>query len=1284
MVLERALQDDPTQINLRRALIRLWIDAGRFEEAKAQLESIRQTNPGDADLPFLMGQCEEGLTNYEPAAAYYAQACELQPDRVEVFLRRSQLLRDKLRATERADGVIRAMVEHNPQSSDAQLAAARYYTQSNRWNEADSRLQIVLTLQPEPEATVYLWAADVAIARGEHHNALGRLRNGLQNHPENTSLRLTLARLALQLGYRNDALECLQPLTESFPSQPDDLVRLCGLLIDLDQFEKAAAAIDRLRGNAASAIIAFLQAHFLVKQEAWGQARVLLTEAIPALAVPEWRLQANLLLGQCQERLGNSDGAWSAYGNALQVNRRNVPALLGRAAAFVRMRRLDEAISGYRLAVQDNIELSLPLARLLILRNLQLAAMAREWTEVDRLFDGLPKHLQNSTDAIVARAELLSAKGQHTEAATVLDAARQNHADKLELWIASAELAASHGRADDASRLLGDACARFTDRIEPVLTRVRLATRQPLEVARQELESLESESARFGPAEQNRLLAALGDGYLQLGDMAAAVKIWKHLATRAPKDLGVRVQLFGAASQSADESEMQRLLDEIRHLEGQGGSFGAYGEAALLVVRAQRGEITLLAHAKARADLAAAQRPNWSAAALLQAQIADLQGNVDTALERYQRAVDLGERQPNVVRRVVDLLYRRQRYAEAQVVLQKLPAPAVLESGLGRHAVALTLLTTLDNDTSRRRAYDLARQSLPTDSKDYRDFLWLGQVAVAAGLHTEAEAMFRRAAELDLESPDPWMALIAMMIQTDRMRAAEVISEAKGKLPPVKAGLALAPAFEMLGQPEEAQRHYEAVLALKPDDPETLGSVAGFHVRTGHWPKAEECLRKMMQLRPATNEFGHAWARRHLAIVLAASGTYAKYREALTLLSENQPATLDDELALGVVQATQPDQRDQAIALLEKVHQQRPLRWREMLVLARLHDAGGNREKAMACLVQLVQSDPSDPIPLAYLVELLTKHGFQQSARDWLTKLEKMNADPFVVMSLRARWLQKGGQGDEAIRVVTTFANENTASLPQAAALLEDIGRPADAEPLYRAFAERSKPVGVLLLSRFLGRQHCVDEALSLCEPLWVSVPAEAVADTCLAVFRSAPATDVQFQKVETWLAAAIRNQPQSVLLIALRAELHFHARQYAESIAGYREVLTRDPNNVVALNLLAWMLAVKDGQGAEALGLVQRAIGLIGPRADLLDTRAMVYLALGRTKEAIQDSRDVARLNPSATAYFHLALAYHKTNDRAKTEEAFRKAQEIGISPLAVHPLERRSFDHLVGALNE
>ncbi len=78
------------------------------------------------------------------------------------------------------------------------------------------------------------------------------------------------------------------------------------------------------------------------------------------------------------------------------------------------------------------------------------------------------------------------------------------------------------------------------------------------------------------------------------------------------------------------------------------------------------------------------------------------------------------------------------------------------------------------------------------------------------------------------------------------------------------------------------------------------------------------------------------------------------------------------------------------------------------------------------------------------------------------------------------------------------------------------------------------------------------------------------------------------------------------------------------DAIGQFREMLRQDPNEKVALNSLAWLLATHaDGtvrNGREAVKLAQKAVGQQKDEQPvLLDTLAAAYAETGQMKEAVQ-----------------------------------------------------------------
>ena len=135
--------------------------------------------------------------------------------------------------------------------------------------------------------------------------------------------------------------------------------------------------------------------------------------------------------------------------------------------------------------------------------------------------------------------------------------------------------------------------------------------------------------------------------------------------------------------------------------------------------------------------------------------------------------------------------------------------------------------------------------------------------------------------------------------------------------------------------------------------------------------------------------------------------------------------------------------------------------------------------------------------------------------------------------------------------------------------------------------------------------------------------------------------TEEQFARLEKRLTAALEKQPDQSELVLCTAGLCELRGRYDDAEAIYRKVLARDARNAVAANNLAWILALREGKGDEALTYIGQAVDVLGPIPELLDTRALAYLAAGQADVALADPRE-ALDRPGLDAKVRSSLYYH------------------------------------------
>jgi Flp pilus assembly protein TadD len=133
---------------------------------------------------------------------------------------------------------------------------------------------------------------------------------------------------------------------------------------------------------------------------------------------------------------------------------------------------------------------------------------------------------------------------------------------------------------------------------------------------------------------------------------------------------------------------------------------------------------------------------------------------------------------------------------------------------------------------------------------------------------------------------------------------------------------------------------------------------------------------------------------------------------------------------------------------------------------------------------------------------------------------------------------------------------------------------------------------------------------------------------------------------------------PTSVPPLLALAQLDEEAAEYDGAIARYRRTLDLQPDHVVALNNLAYTLAIRRNAPAEALPFAQRAAQAAPKSGEILDTLGWTYHLLGSNELALKVLAEAVRLRPASTEIrLHAAVAYEAAGDR---ERAGAEVKEV------------------------
>jgi tetratricopeptide (TPR) repeat protein len=1268
-VIEAVLTKEPDRHELRKALTRMGLAGWDLDLAKVQLRYLQKALPKDGEVIGLSAHLQEKQGQTEQALQTYRKALEKAPQRPEYAVRLVMLLLDRERK--------------QPGSQKVEI----------------TRL-VAAALRQAPEDTgVCMAASEWAFFQADAAAARRYLEAGLKVHPDDPRLYQALAGLVVRTGKREEAVRVVKRgLEAAAPEERYELLwTLANLHIDGGEVAEARQAVGRIRDEVGpTPMIDYLEARCLMVQQRWLEAATSFERVRGAVrSSPDLALQVNLFLGKCYEQLNEPGQQLAAFTRALAQDASSQEARAGVAAAQWALGQPEAAIEHYREIVKLQGAgraggRRLDLARLLLVSNRQKDA--KRWRQVEEELDAAEKESPGSVAVTLLRADLRMAQDQPAQAEQVIREAVQRQPKQIDLWRALVALLQRRDNLTGARQALEDAARQLGDGVDLRLTRAQFWGGRPKDEAGPALAQLETGAEKFSAEDQARLLSGLAEAQYAIGDVPHAVALWEKLAAQPEQasNLRLRMLLFEVALQQGDDPAMQRLIGEVKRLDAGDGVTWRYAEAARLLWLARKGQKEALAQAQPLLDSVVAKRPAWAPGLVARAELEDLRGRPDEAIARYRQALDRGVRDPRVVRQLVQILSTQQRYGEAEQLLKQLGQQAPLSADLQRMAVALSL----QND-NYARAEELVRQAAPAGSGDYRDQLWLGQVlATGNRVSPEAEKALRRAVELADTVPVTWVALVEYLTDAEKLPQAKVeIEKARRKLAPADAPLALGQCYEMVGVLDKAREQYQAALKARGNEMAVHRTVAAFYLRTGAWKEAETQLRQIMEGKPKASADDVTWARQTLALVLASGFGAPRLPEAAALvgLRLDEHGAVADGLAPGAVTGRAEDVararvlatqgrrsfQTRAIALLEGAGKEQVLLPDDQFLLARLYLAFGDKDevhwgKAREQLRILLAASGRNPAYLATYARSLLRHGATAEAEQIIDRLEQAEkgrqvpAGTFGSVELRAQALEAEGRGKQALTLLDGWARKP--------------GAP---------------PTRLLQCATLRGRLGEVTQALDLCEEASKSCSPEGVAATGIVILRATQPGEkraapgevwrAQAGRVEGWLKAAIKAAPERARLRLQLADLLDLVGRGGEAEGVYRLVLKQDDRNPVALNNLAWLLTRQAGKQAEALKLINRAIELYGPQADLLDTRALVYLAMGQGSQAVTDLRRAVADAPGPTTYFHLIQAHQMARD---TRSALAVLSQVnaagGLSAEQLHPTERETYLRVIAELKQ
>ncbi len=1268
-------------------LIDIYLKIGPGE---AELIARRQldTNP-DPTIGRLLAQSLMAQRNFTEAATILRDVIQEYPDQILAYETLGQLIEQRPQDFGEAPAHwFDKAVEKNSSSALAYVVRAAFY----RRNEDMTRALADLEQAQEKDlsdAQVRLRLAEESVNCDNLEKAEAHLDSVQEVIPNDQGLWRVWAQYALKTQSKEKMLKVAEDGLKALSSQPWDFMPIaanlyiqCGRLNDannciaqLNQRDIAPAAVAFLRGS-----VAAHQGHLRQAAQRWYQ----------SMELGNTSPQVRLSLASTLIRLGDGQSAMRQLQILISERPDSSEARLALAKLFARSGNWTETAEHARRASElrpgnpESALLYLQAQIQLLIRSStdQSVGYQQRVTAIETQLSALKEVLRGFGDVELLEFEFALRQGKIEDAEVLVDQVKKTRLPREKIVLVEVELLTAQNKVDQAIQRLDEAIAELPESVTLV---GYLAVLSDQEGRRKRCE----DTLKYAltnvqdPLSQRELGLMLARFYVQWDQRDNAYALLLKLLRKLPDDIPIKRRLLLFEQVVKDAEQAQKLIDEIKALEGENGWQWRYEQAKLWFegenFETHHPEIVSLLHENMLAN------PNDQASRILLGRCHERAGDLQLAISTYREALRLAPNDLSVIVPTLAALYKAKEYEEAEKIMLRASRQKLSHPELKKWEFL---------DCIRRGELDSASSILQdyvsSDPNNQAACLSLALLKIQQNELDEASKML---SELKSQDPNSIMVTAAQIqISIRRNNSAEALrlsDEIVQNLRHTSAYILRARTRATLGQVDRAIEDLERAGNMDPNSVQVLVAKSDLYDSLGRMDEAIADIHKALSLDP-----NNVYVQKRMVSLLFSSGTPDKAREAGALLEKALASHPEDvELKLLKVRALLAKGTETAVTeadqILERITEDQPDVSEAWVLKGEIAIRRGQSGRAIDAALSGLTYRSNDRV----LLLLKARAEAMRSpvlATPTLKGLHEMDPNDSDVAIFLANTYIEAGEPDKAVALLRKQynrcddSNRKRCRIALTIAMYKNGDKSRALKELDSMLEAEPNDPSPLLASAQLLKDDRLWSELSRKVTGWYEKKPEGsrtlvnVASDLLAI------SDDQAKKTAESILQLVRQKdPNCVEAMNVLAVLLLQTPGRAdESAELYRRLLELEPNHVIAMNNLAWILSEEQGEHQEALQLAQRGLDINPEYIDLLDTRGVIYYRLGEYDKAVQDFTRCVELysntNPAkVSTRFHLAKAYAELDKRTEAIEQLTQALESqsrigGLSPSDIDEARR------------
>ena len=1259
-ILHRVVQLDQENKRARRDLLDLYLKAGLSAEALRAAESFLDVNDTDTEALHAKVVALRRLRRFEAALPVSWKYNRLKPEDLGGQVMTLQILHALEEPDEGMILHVDALRMANPDIPRFQLLTAIAYSMIQDDELAKEWCRIAAKGEPVgPQFTRHLVSMLDKLGLDEESNVV--LERDVSFGGDIELQRLLIRRL----WQNNRLMEVIDRLAKLDPSDDGSDSELLAM--------KAMTHLQLDRANEAAPLIAALRTRTQDKSaRAW---RVVLDEVIAkpnvqgqvavevcrrALAILPNHPFIHFFLGRAYASAGEADLALKSWARAAEL----VPAWqephLASIRTLLELGRIEQGMS-LALAAQKRWPTSVAIAAALSVAWAANVQAGRTVTGDDllKLVNQVQEAQPGELQTLPIQIGLVARTGAADEARQMLERALGDEWSLSERTLLKLALVSQANGLD-----LEEACLRRSEELFGLSPALAFARGMRLAADGRQEEGFVLLRKAGGTGGNEIGWSLVRARYLEQTNDDRAKDAWIELAEAAPENLRIQKLAVQADSTQGDHGFIERVLGRLRELGGQQSLEWRMAKARWLL-RKDLGKETAIE----AAELLESVAEEFSHLIELHLMLADCEarrGDISAALAQLASAARIDPGSKVIAIEQAQLMQRQGDFASAKAILNQAIKSGGLTIDQKRRVASL-----LAAQGEAGRAVEILEQTV--ESGDVVPDLMLASLYWRRSDLKSAEAICERL----LEAPDAEIIQFAthLYASTGRVEEAQAVLARLDELD-LGAGIVALLKANFAGRyltQDEATGHYQAALAVDPNNPTCYLAFAGYLLAANRVDEAVDTVVKGSQQLP--DDANLQFLRQHVDLIRLADSHELSRSLVYSLVSQvkDRSAAVD---ALTVFRDAMANDSpaDEVIIELRQLADQYRRSLPVQMATARLYLALKRHDDAAYIARRSMQSFPTSVNPAVLGSEALGAGGrwveALSVAQEWRKKVphQPVNADLLIAESLLRLGDAKGAAEQTQRYLLEALANPSVAHpliISHARALLADGKREAAAEllsPLLEASKDWRK-AWIWLGLYGIGDSDMVAQWLEKVRPLLAERDEQlllAQAWQSLALNSDDPAhLQMAFEMIKP-VVDAEEAPAQALMTMAIIEESNGNIDQ---AQYWYRRALEQDPQLVVAKNNLASLLANLGQNLDEAAELAANTVQAYPKVANFYDTLAFVEAKRGNGDAAIKSMRTAVELDRE-NVIWHINLAL-VVSDYGDPEEFKTMADTIAVHDL-------------------